>query len=232
MISDNEFFKNFSLLQEQLTVLAEQLGRKSDEIRILPVTKNHPFDAVDFCGRAGLSAVGENRVQEAAEKREQVAEKEITWELIGHLQSNKAAQAVEIFDRIQSVDSLKLARRLDRIAGERGKVLRCLIQVNTGADPGKFGFLEEGFDRNFEALCGCSHLQIEGLMTIAPLEGGKETARPAFARLRELADDMRRASGLALDELSMGMSGDWPEAVAEGSTLIRVGSALFGARTY
>jgi pyridoxal phosphate enzyme (YggS family) len=169
-------------------------------------------------------------VQEAAGKRAEVPDLDLDWELIGHLQSNKAAQALKIFDRIQSVDSLKLAQRLNRMAGDERCRLRCLLQVNTGEDPRKFGFGVTGFEREFEELLPLEHLLIEGFMTIAPVEDGSGVARRAFARLRELAEEARVRSGLSLPELSMGMSGDLAEAIAEGSTLIRVGSALYGER--
>jgi pyridoxal phosphate enzyme (YggS family) len=194
------------------------------------VTKTHPVDAVEHSIRAGLNAVGENRVQEAVEKLEKLSDAEVTWELIGHLQSNKASKAVEAFDRIQSVDSLKLARKLNRFAGEGKTNLRCLIQVNSGEDPGKHGFGVDGFEQVFDDLLTLDNLEMEGFMTIGPLEGGADAALRAFARLRILAESMRTRSGMALPELSMGMSGDLAEAIAEGSTMIRVGSALFGPR--
>ncbi|MGE9291054.1 MAG: YggS family pyridoxal phosphate-dependent enzyme [Puniceicoccales bacterium] len=230
MISYNEFFENFSNLRKRISEEASRHGRDADEIRILPVTKTHPKDAVEYAARAGLASVGENRVQEAVEKSSLLPDVGLKWELIGHLQSNKSALAVNTFDRIQSVDSGKIARKLDRFAGEAGRMLPCLIQVNTGEDPRKFGFLVEEMERELEGLLALENLEIEGLMTIAPLEGGTDAARRAFARLRELAESLRERSGRDLPELSMGMTGDLAEAIAEGSTMIRVGSGLFGAR--
>jgi len=230
MIRYNEFFENFSLLKMRVSEAVAAVGRNPGEIGVLPVTKTHPVEAAEFARRAGLTAVGENRVQEAAGKRAEAPDLDLDWELIGHLQSNKAAQALKIFDRIQSVDSLKLAQRLNRMAGDERCRLRCLLQVNTGEDPRKFGFGVADFEREFEELLPLEHLLIEGLMTIAPVEDGSGVARRAFARLRELAEEARVRSGLSLPELSMGMSGDLAEAIAEGSTLIRVGSALYGER--
>lgn len=230
MISDNEFFENFSRLLERVSAAARPAGRDPASITILPVTKTHPPEAVEQARSAGLDRVGENRVQEAAAKREAVGGDGLHWDLIGHLQSNKAALALRVFDRVQSVDSWKLADRLDRLAAEGGRRLPCLLQVNTAADPRKFGFSPEAIRAEPERAAGFRNLLVEGLMTIGPLEGGRAEARKAFAGLRELADDLRRRSGLPLPVLSMGMSGDLEEAVAEGSTLVRVGSALFGAR--
>ncbi len=230
MISYNEFFEKFSVLRKRIDDLALACGRKGEEIGILPVTKTHPKEAVEYAVRAGMGAVGENRVQEAVEKALQLPGSEVRWELIGHLQSNKAVQAAKTFDRIQSVDSLKLARRLSRLAVGEGRALRCLLQVNTGEDPRKYGFSGHEVENNFDDLQSLEGLQIEGLMTIAPLEGGADAARIAFARLRQLAELLRTRSGLPLSELSMGMSGDLAQAIAEGSTMVRVGSALFGSR--
>jgi hypothetical protein len=186
-------------------------------------------DAVEYAAQSGLLAVGENRVQEATDKRGSYSGK-VRWELIGHLQSNKAQDAVAIFDRIQSVDSLKLLRRLDRFAGEQGKSLALLLQFNTGEDPKKFGFSVEQADSVMEAALSASHLRVDGLMTIAPLDDDPEVARAAFERLRELRDALSERNKVALPELSMGMTGDLEAAIAAGSTQIRIGSALYGER--
>ncbi len=230
MISYNMFFQNFQSVSGRVAEAARASGRRPEEVRVLPVTKTHPAAAVEFAVRAGLERVGENRVGEAAEKRAVSAGAPAKWDLIGHLQSNKAALALRTFDRLQSVDSLKLAVRLDRLAGEAGLRPECFIQINTGLDPRKHGFAPGEVAAAFDRLAELGNLSITGLMTIAPLEGGRAEARKAFARLRELAGDLRRRSGLPLPELSMGMSGDLEEAVAEGSTLVRIGSALFGER--
>jgi len=230
MISFNEFFQKFQSVSRRVAEAARASGRSPEEVTVLPVTKTHPAAAVEFAVRAGLERVGENRVAEAADKRSGLADLPAKWDLIGHLQSNKAALALRTFDRFQSVDSLKLAVRLDRLAGEAGLRPECFIQVNAGLDPRKYGFAPREIPGAFDQLAGLENLSITGLMTIGPLDGGRTEAGRAFARLRELADDLRRRSGLPLPELSMGMSGDLEEAVAEGSTLVRVGSALFGAR--
>lgn len=196
---------------------------------MLPVTKNHPLAAVEFAAAASLPAVGENRVQEAAYKRDSYSG-DIRWELIGQLQSNKAKQAVDLFDRIQTVDSLKLLRRLDRLAAEAGHRLAILIQCNSGADPRKFGFLPALMDEAVETALAAQSLQLDGLMTIAPLDENPEVARQAFAALRDLRDRLAERFGCQLPELSMGMTDDLEQAIAAGSTQIRVGTALFGSR--
>lgn len=204
-------------------------GRRAEEVELLAVTKNHAVWAPEFAARYGLRAVGENRVQEGVEKRE-ACQSSLQWELIGHLQSNKAKLAVSHFDRVQSIDSIKLATILDKAASATGKVLPILLQVNAGRDPAKFGAEIEDAPALLEAAQSLTHLRIDGLMTIAPLSGDKDVARRCFATLRTLRDELSARSGLALRDLSMGMSGDLVEAVLEGSTQIRVGTALFGAR--
>lgn len=204
-------------------------GRNPREITLLPVTKTHPAAAVEYAVRYGLTAVGENRVQDAVEKRALTAAA-VRWELIGHLQSNKARLAVTHFDRIQSVDSEKLLNVLDRAAGELDRKLPVLLQVNAGHDPAKFGVDPADVGRLLEHALTKPHLQVDGLMTIAPLSDVPAAARRTFANLRAIRDRLAARSGIALHELSMGMSGDLEAAIAEGSTLLRVGTALFGPR--
>jgi PLP dependent protein len=204
-------------------------GRKPAEVTLLPVTKTHPPAAAEYAVRYGFTAVGENRVQEGVEKRA-LAPAALRWELIGHLQSNKARLAAAHFDRIQSVDSEKLLNVLDRAAGELGKKLPILLQLNAGNDPAKFGADAADAPRLLEAALARPHLQVDGLMAIAPLSDDPAVARRTFARLRELRDDLAARSGAPLRELSMGMTGDLEAAVIEGSTLVRIGTALYGAR--
>lgn len=193
------------------------------------MTKTHPVEAVVYAQRYGFTAVGENRVQEAVEKRSQCPVA-VEWELIGHLQSNKARLAVAHFDRIQSVDSIKLINKLAQAAREVGKTQRILLQINAGRDPAKFGAEPEEAPDLLERALAEDSLRVEGLMTIAPLSEDKSVARACFANLREIRDQLETRFGVKLPELSMGMSNDLEEAVAEGSTLIRVGTALFGSR--
>jgi hypothetical protein len=168
-------------------------------------------------------------VQEAVEKRSQTTAA-IRWELIGHLQSNKAALAVRHFDRIQSVDSEKLLNLLDGAAGELGRSMPILLQINAGHDPAKFGAEPEAAPRLVEAALARSHLRLEGLMTVAPLSSDPAVAERTFSNLRSLRDELAARFNVPLHELSMGMSGDYPAAIAAGSTLVRIGTALFGGR--
>lgn len=204
-------------------------GRSPGEVELLAVTKSHPAAAAELAAQYGLRAVGENRVQEGVEKRSQV-KAALSWELIGHLQSNKARLAAGHFDRVQSVDSAKLLGALDRVAGELGKTLPVLLQVNAGNDPAKSGVEPADALALLEAALRCGHLRVDGLMTVAPLSEDPDVARRAFDNLRSIRDVLREKSGVRLPTLSMGMSGDFEAAVASGSTLVRVGSALFGAR--
>jgi len=231
MVSRTEFEANLADLRQRIAAACRASDRAPGHVALLPVTKNHPVDAPRFAAACGLSAVGENRVQEAAAKRAE-CEAVLRWELIGHLQSNKAKDAVAVFDRIQSVDSLKLLRRLDRFAGEVGKRLPVLLQCNTGEDPKKYGFSEGEMNEALEAALAADHLKVDGLMTVAPLDDDPGVARAAFGRLRDLRDRLAERFGVELPELSMGMTGDLEAAIAAGSTQIRVGTALFGSRGY
>ncbi len=220
-------------LNAGIATACEAAGRDPGAVTLLPVTKNHPAAAAVYVARYGLDAVGENRVQEAVDKRAQVAAA-LRWELIGHLQSNKARLAVAHFDRVQSVDREKLLDPLDRAAGELGRTLPILLQINAGRDPAKFGAEPAEALGLLEAALARPHLRVDGLMTIAPLGATPDEtaafARRTFANLRVIRDDLAARSGHPLPELSMGMSGDFAAAIAEGSTLVRIGSALFGPR--
>jgi pyridoxal phosphate enzyme (YggS family) len=225
----DEFQRTADALRAAIAEACVRAGRTPDATALLPVTKSHPAAAVEFAARYGLPAVGENRVQEAVEKRAQTTTA-IRWELIGHLQSNKAALAVRHFDRIQSVDSEKLINLLDRAAAELGRSMPILLQINAGHDPAKFGAEPQDAPRLVEAALARSHLQLDGLMTIAPLSSDPAVAERTFSNLRSLRDELAARFKIPLRELSMGMSGDYPAAIAAGSTLVRIGTALFGGR--
>ena len=236
LIDYDEFARRADGIRAQIAAACASVGRDPAGVELLAVTKTQPPAAVDYAARYGLRRVGENRVQEGVEKRARTSPDfpAPSWELIGHLQSNKAKIAVQHFDRIQSVDSEKLLTHLDRAATEEGKTLSLLLQINAGNDPAKFGADLSDAPRLLESALGKKHLRVDGLMTIAPLgQTPAETARHAertFAALRTLRDDLAARFGVALRELSMGMTGDLAIAVAAGSTLVRVGTALYGPR--
>jgi PLP dependent protein len=225
----DEFKRRADAVRSRIARACALAGRNADEVELLAVTKSQPAEAVDYAARYGIRAVGENRVQEAVDKRSR-STAAVAWELIGHLQSNKARLAAQNFSRIQSVDSAKLAEALDRIAGELGRTLPVLLQVNAGNDPAKSGVEPDEAPRLLAAALGRKNLRVEGLMTVAPLSGDPAVARRTFANLRAIRDRLVADTGASLPQLSMGMSGDMDEAVAEGSTIVRVGSALFGPR--
>ena len=233
VISYAEFKARADTVQSEIAAACLAAGRAPSEVRLLAVTKTHPAEAVDYAARYGLPAVGENRVQEAVDKQP-LCTATVQWELIGHLQSNKARLAAAHFDRVQSVDGEKLLRLLDRAAGELGKTLGVLLQINAGQDPAKFGAEPADAPRLLETALSCPHLRIDGFMTIAPLGGTPaETAAHAvrtFENLRTIRDGLAAKTGAPLRELSMGMSGDLEAAILAGSTQVRVGTALFGTR--
>ena len=229
MISFNEFKANLDAVLARIERACAAAGRKREEVALLAVTKTHPAEAVEYVARAGLAAVGENRVQEAVDKRS-LTTVSVRWELIGHLQSNKAKLAAQHFDRVQSVDSAKLLTQLDRAAAEQSKRLAVLLQINAGRDPAKFGAEMENAPKLLETALRCENLRIDGLMTIAPLSSDPAVAQRTFVALRELRDKLAAEYRVPLPELSMGMSGDLDAAVAAGCTVVRVGTALFGER--
>jgi pyridoxal phosphate enzyme (YggS family) len=206
-------------------------GRTPEEVTLMAVTKTHPVQAAQWALGAGLRHLGENRVQELATKEPQLADAAAFWELIGPLQSNKARLAVAHASRIQTVDRIKLVNVLDRICGELGKErYPILLQVNVGKDPAKHGCEAGQAAFLVDAIQESVHLQLDGLMTIGELTDDESRIRGTFSRLRELRERLSVSSGLRLPVLSMGMTDDLEWAIEEGSTLIRVGTALFGAR--
>ena len=205
-------------------------GRDPGEVEIVAVTKTHGADVVREAWEAGLGIVGENKVQEAAWKKpESVSGPQ--WHLIGHLQLNKVRHALGLFDFIHSVDSAKLADRIDSIAGEIGASPRVLLEVNVSGERSKSGMRPEEVRPVLRHIMAeCPRITVEGLMTMAPFSEDPEDARPCFRALRELRDDVARELGIGLPRLSMGMSGDYEVAVEEGATWVRLGTVLFGER--
>jgi pyridoxal phosphate enzyme (YggS family) len=214
----------------RIEAAARRAGRDPAAVTLVAVSKTVPAGRIRAAVAAGLDVLGENRVQEAGAKIPEVAG--AVWHLLGPLQGNKARRAVELFDVLQAVDSLDLARRLDRLAGELrpGRPLPVLLQVNVAGDPAKAGFPEDAVGTVLPGLAALSNLRLEGLMTIGRLVDDAEAARPTFRALRERAAALRASEPRLGPALSMGMSDDFEVAVEEGATIVRVGRALFGAR--
>lgn len=225
---------NLEGVRARIARAAQRVGRDPAAVTIVVVTKTMPAEVVRAAAAAGLADIGENRVQEAAAKRAQLGDLAgVRWHMVGHLQRNKAGPALELFDTIHSVDSVDLAAALARRAAAAGRVVPILLEVNVGGEATKFGFSprEEVLHAAVEAILALSGLRLEGLMTVAPPAADPEAARPAFRRLRALAVDLQSHYPQApCRHLSMGMTDDYPVAVEEGATLVRLGRALLGER--
>jgi PLP dependent protein len=210
----------------------DRAGRRPDSIQLVAVTKTVTVDDIREGVSAGLSILGENRVQEALPKIEALAQAPVRWHFIGQLQRRKVRSVVGRFDLIHSVDSVELAQEIDRRAGEAGITQAILLEVNIGGEPTKAGFSPEALIQLVPSMAALSHLQIKGLMAIPPRTDDPELARSSFQKLRELASRVAALNlpSVRMDELSMGMSNDYEVAIEEGATLVRVGTALFGAR--
>jgi len=239
---------NLRDLERRIVEAAGRAGRDPAEITLVAVTKMFTVDHIQAAYELGVRHFGENRVGEAAEKVpivnqwvEEQALPPITWHMVGHLQSRKARDAVQLFDVIHSVDTLKLARRLDRLGERVGKVVPILLEVNVSGEEGKYGFAlarwaedEEQRQRFFaivEEILALPQVEVQGLMTMAPIVADPEEARPYFRRLRRLRDALaERFPGEHWRHLSMGMTDDFEVAIEEGATLVRLGRAIFGER--
>jgi pyridoxal phosphate enzyme (YggS family) len=221
--------ENLEQIHARITVAAQRSGRSSDSVRLVAVTKRSPAEWIRPLVAMGARELGENYPQELWAKSEAMADvgDAIRWHLIGHLQSNKVKKTLPMVAMIHAVDSLKLLRILDDAAGSMTAPPAVCLQVNTSSEPSKHGWDPEGLLADAEAVAACRSIPVAGLMTIAALGTTAETARGSFIALRELRDRLRRRTGLALDDLSMGMSSDFETAIEEGATLVRVGSALF-----
>jgi pyridoxal phosphate enzyme (YggS family) len=222
---------NLARLRERVMRAAERAGRRADEIALVAVSKTFPVEAIRAAFQAGLRHFGENRVQEMQAKRPKLADLSTSWHFIGHLQSNKARLATQLFDRIDSVDSVPLAQKLDCAAGELGKRLPVLVEVHVGGEATKNGVSESELPSLAESIATLPHLDLHGLMTVPPYSDDPERARPHFRKLLELRDRLTERLGRRLPTLSMGMSHDLEVAIEEGATEIRPGTALFGVRS-
>jgi pyridoxal phosphate enzyme (YggS family) len=221
-------------VRAQITRAARSSERSPEEVTLIAISKTHPPAVVSKVIELGATDIGENRVQEAEQKIIEVGRKKARWHLVGHLQANKARRAVNLFDVIHSLDSIDLARRLDRLCVEEGREkLPVLIQVDLGHEETKAGVDETELASLVQGLGPLSRLQLIGLMTLPPFFEEPEQARPFFRRLRELRDELaqRGAFGDRKGELSMGMTNDFEVAIEEGATMVRIGTAIFGARS-
>jgi len=220
-------------IQKRISAAAEKAGRSPDEIRLVAVSKAKPGASVQMALDAGLDLFGENYIQEAREKVNALSASGAQWHFIGHLQSNKAKYAVKLFDLIHSVDSLKLARELNKQAARIDKVQPVLVQVNISAETTKSGTSREEAVDLATAISDLPNLSLQGLMTMPPFFDDPDRARPYFHELRQLRDHIRSLAipGVTMDELSMGMTGDFEAAISEGATLVRIGTAIFGERS-
>lgn len=222
--------ENWSQLRARADAAAQRAGRRPEEVTILPVSKTFSAAIVHEAYDGGLRAFGENYIQEALAKMDELPP-DIEWHMVGHLQSNKARQAVGRFALIHSLDSLHLAEELDKQAGKRGLRQKVLLQVNIADEDSKFGFAPSEAGAATAEVAELEHLELRGLMTIGPLVNDPEDIRWVFRELRSLRDKVQtQLPGLTLGELSMGMTGDFEIAIEEGATLIRVGRAIFGER--
>jgi pyridoxal phosphate enzyme (YggS family) len=221
-------------VRSRIASAAKRAGRATEEVKLIAVSKTHPPELIREAIAAGVSDLGENRVQEADEKIAVVGRESARWHLIGHLQSNKARSAVQLFDVIHSLDSITLARKLDRACQDLHRdELPVLIQVDLGHEATKSGVDENELPQLIEAIASCARLSLIGLMTLPPFFEDPELTRPFFSQLRELRDRYSSlgAFGKHRGELSMGMTHDFEVAIEEGATMARVGTAIFGERT-
>ncbi len=220
---------NLESVRRRIEAAAEKSGRDPSGVRLVAVSKTHPADAVREAHAAGQRVFGESRVQESAGKIP-LLPSALEWHFIGHLQTNKIRKALPLFDLFHGVDNAELAVQMDRIADECGCFPRVLLEVNVSGEGTKFGFQPDHLCEVITDLLALPRVQVVGLMTMAPYSEDPAAARPFFSALRRLRDDLQQQTGTPLPELSMGMSGDFEAAIAEGSTLVRVGSAIFGDR--
>jgi hypothetical protein len=226
-----ELAENMAEIQSRIGAACARAGRDPGSVTLLAVSKTHLPAAIAAAAAAGLRFFGESKIQEARVKIPQCPGN-LRWHFIGHLQSNKCREAVELFSMIQGVDSLDLARELNKRAAAAAKTMPVLLEVNVAGEASKFGYQPDRLLAEWAELAALPRLEIHGLMTVPPYATDPEKARPHFRRLRELKSRCETLLGVPLPHLSMGMSGDFEVAIEEGATLVRIGTALFGKRQY
>ena len=224
--------KRLEEVKRRIQRAAQAGGRHLSDIRLVAVSKTCSTEAIRAAAAAGVTDIGENYIQEAREKHELLQDVPVKWHLIGHLQTNKARYALRMFDLVHTVDSFRLALELDRCARKLNKVLAVLIQVNVAGEATKSGIPPEQALPLVKEMAALECVQVQGLMTMPPFFNEPERVRPFFAELRRLRERIRQQAvpNVCMDELSMGMTGDFEAAVAEGATLVRIGTAIFGDR--
>jgi hypothetical protein len=220
---------NLEAVQQRINAACERAGREPGSVTLVAVTKTQPPEVVAEAAKAGLSLFGENKVQEAKAKIP-LCPGRLRWHLVGHLQTNKCRDAVALFEMIQSVDSLHLAEEIAKRADQAAKTMPVLLEVNAVGEASKFGYAPEQLLEELSRINALPRLEIHGLMTVPPWTLDPERVRPVFRQLRELKERCEQILGAPLPHLSMGMTGDFEVAIEEGATMIRVGTALFGAR--
>ncbi len=220
---------NLNLVQQRIAAACARAGRDTSSVALLAVAKGQPPEAVNAAAALGLALFGENKVQEAKAKIP-LCSGRLRWQMIGHLQSNKCRDAVELFELIQSVDSLPLATEISKRAGQAGRTMPVLLEVNLAGEASKFGYRPESLLADLLRINALPRLAIHGLMTVPPWSDEPEKLRPLFRQMRELKARGEEILGAPLPQLSMGMSGDFEVAIEEGATMVRLGTALFGPR--
>ncbi|MEP0827670.1 MAG: YggS family pyridoxal phosphate-dependent enzyme [bacterium] len=221
--------QNIKNVRARVAVAAKKAGRQESDIAIVAVAKTFPSAAIKAAVGYGLGDIGESRVQEAEQKIKELGQV-ARWHLVGHLQTNKAAKAVKMFDMIQSVDSLKLAEAMNRAAESEGKKIDCLVEINSSGELSKFGVRPSDAERLIEDILELRYISLRGLMTVGPLTESEPVLRASFRLTRKILEQGQALAGEKFHILSMGMSGDFETAIEEGSNMIRLGSALFGER--
>jgi pyridoxal phosphate enzyme (YggS family) len=220
---------NLEIIKEKIKKAALKANRNPEEIKLVAVTKTATIEQIKEAISAGVKIIGENKVQEAKEKY-QILTADIEWHLVGHLQSNKVKYAIEIFDCIHSVDSIKLAQEIDKRSLQFGKITNVLLEVNVSGEETKYGIKPEEVEPFLKEISEFSRIRIRGLMTIAPIAEDKEEVRPYFRKLRELSEEIKSKSikNVKMDYLSMGMTEDFEVAIEEGANMVRIGRGIFG----